>query len=441
MVGHPRFMRATVTSAIQRGTTIRPFAFLFVIGTASLFMASCDLLPSEPQDDQILDGPIDGLSPAQLGAFARGDEEFGRRFTFDEGLGPLFIESSCSGCHPGDGDGHPVFDLTRFGRYSDGVFDAMEAHGGPQLQHRAAPGYLPEVVPEEATGMTRLTPPSVTGLGLLEAVDDTTLMALADPDDADGDGISGRLQLIDSTDFIAEIVSIEALIAGDVSGGTRFQSQDGRFIGRFGKKAVSVNLLHQTVSAYSLDMGLTTDLVPQDLFNVLVGNFATDSAPDPEVSSNVVNDVVFYLKTLRAPPRREPDHPDVLAGEQLFEDVGCAACHVPTLRTGGSEIPQLSHVEFHPYTDLLLHDLGSELDDGYTEGIALTSEWRTPPLWGIGLNERFQGGTPFYLHDGRATSLPEAIRYHGGEAASSRTAFEQLSEEDQERLIRFLKSL
>lgn len=403
--------------------------------------AGCDLLPSAPPDEEILDGPIEGLTSTQLALFTRGDEEFGHRFTVEEGLGPLFIASSCNSCHPGDGDGHPVFDITRFGRYADGVFDPMTAHGGPQLQHRAIPGYLPEVVSEDATGITRLTPPSITGLGLLEAVDDATLLALADPDDADGDGISGRVQRIDSTDFIAEIVSLEALVSGDEGVRTRFLPVEGRFIGRFGKKAVSVNLLHQTVAAYSLDMGLTTDLVPQDHFNVRVGNFATDDAPDPEVPSNVVESVVFYLKTLRPPPRRTPDDPDVVAGERLFEQIGCAGCHVPTLRTGRSEIPQLSEVEFHPYTDLLLHDMGPELDDGYTEGIALTSEWRTPPLWGLGLAERFQGGTPYYLHDGRATSLPEAIRYHGGEAAQSRAAFDRLSGQEQEQLIQFLRSL
>jgi CxxC motif-containing protein (DUF1111 family) len=172
-----------------------------------------------------------------------------------------------------------------------------------------------------------------------------------------------------------------------------------------------------------------------------VGNFATDDAPDPEVASNVVNNVVFYLKTLRPPPRRNPDDPDVVAGEGLFAQIGCATCHVPALRTGRSEIPQLSEVAFSPYTDLLLHDLGPELDDGYTEGIALTSEWRTPPLWGLGLAERFQGGTPYYLHDGRATALPDAIRFHGGEAAASRAAFDRLSAQEQAHLITFLKSL
>lgn len=421
---------------------LRVGRLLFLIGSVAAVLAvGCDLFPDTPPADEVLDGPIEGLTEAQLAIFAKGDEEFGRRFSVGDGLGPLFVAASCDACHPGDGDGHPVFNITRFGRYAGGAFDPMKAHGGPQLQNRAIPAYTPEVVPAGASGVTRLTAPSVTGLGFLEAVDDATIWALADPNDTDGDGISGRPQLIDSTDFIAEIVSLEAVLAGDVSGRTRFLPVDGKFIGRFGKKGVSVNLLQQAVTAYSLDMGLTTDLIPLDLFNVAVGNFATDDAPDPEVPSNVVNNVVFYLKTLRPPPRRNAEAPDVVTGARLFEQVGCASCHVPTLRTGKSEIPQLNEVEFHPYTDLLLHDMGPELDDGYTEGIARSSEWRTPPLWGLGLAERFQGGTPYYLHDGRATTLRETIGYHGGEAARSRDAFGQLSDVQKEQLIHFLTSL
>jgi CxxC motif-containing protein (DUF1111 family) len=188
-------------------------------------------------------------------------------------------------------------------------------------------------------------------------------------------------------------------------------------------------------------MGITSDLLPEDLFAPQAGSRASDDVPDPEVSSATVANVVFYLKTLRAPSRREADHPEVLAGEQLFDDIGCARCHVPTLVTGASEIAVLDRVDFHPYTDLLLHDMGPGLDDAYTEGRALTSEWRTPPLWGIGIQESFQGGQAFYLHDGRARTLREAIELHGGEGTASRDAFLALSPEDQARLLRFLRSL
>lgn len=403
-------------------------------------LAGCDsLLPPAPPDDQVLDGPIDGLSGPQLATFAQGDEEFNRVFSAGEGAGPLFVASSCGSCHAGDGKGHPVFNLTRFGRMVNGVFDPMRAQGGPQVQNRAVQRYIAEVVPNGVTGASLFTPPSVTGLGLLEAVDDTTLLGLADPDDADGDGISGRIQLLDEDDLIVEVTSLEAV--ADDGGPTRGVPIGGKYIGRFGKKGVTVNLLHQAVTAYHQDMGLTTDLVLEDLFNRQVGNFASDDVPDPEVGSSTVGAVVFYLKTLRPPPRRDAGAPEVLAGEALFAQVGCAKCHLPALRTGVSPIAPLDRVEFQPYTDLLLHDMGSELDDGYTEGVALTSEWRTPPLWGLGLAARFQGGRMHLLHDGRAASLREAIDFHGGEAAASRSAFNGLTAEEQERVLRYLESL
>lgn len=406
---------------------------------AALSIAACDTFPSAPRDNLVLEGPMDGLTGTQLALFVAGDEEFGRIFAPSEGAGPLFIAQACASCHPGDGKGHPSFDLTRFGRMTGDGFDPMRSFGGPQLQHRAVPGYIPEVIPLGATGVARFSPPLVTGLGFLEAVEESTLFDLADPDDTDDDGISGRVQLVDSTDFIADIISIGAILAGD--DGTPPRSFDGKYVGRFGRKARSVNLLEQTVSAYAEDIGLTTDLVPTDPVNVQVGPRTPDSAPDPEVSSSTVDNVVFYLRTLRPPPRRRADDPDVVAGEMLFEQVGCASCHVPALRTGFSSIAPLNDVVFYPYTDLLLHDMGPELDDGYTEGSATTAEWRTTPLWGLGLAERSQGGQAFYLHDGRARTLDEAITFHGGEGAASREAFLGLTSEERDQLIHFLRSL
>ena len=412
-----------------------PLALLAI----SLVAAGCDaLLPNAPDSDVVLEGPIEGLSPQQMAAFLAGDAEFSRRFGTTEGLGPVFVASSCESCHVGDGKGHPAFNLTRFGRATAGGFDPMRSAGGPQVQNRAILNYIAEVVPPGVTGVAQFTAPSVTGLGLLEAVEDATLLALADPDDADGDGISGRVQLIAESEFIAEVARLELLLEAGEPG--RNQPINGRYIGRFGKKASAINLLHQAVTAYREDMGLTTDLILEDPINPQVGNFAGDDVPDPEIPSNTVSNVVFYLKTLRPPPQRGADSPDVRAGEAVFVQVGCARCHVPALTTGPSRIAALDRVEFYPYTDLLLHDMGPELDDGYTEGIALTSEWRTAPLWGIGLAERAQGGLAFYLHDGRARSLREAIELHGGEASASRTAFQALSASDQELLLAFLRS-
>ncbi len=405
-----------------------------------LIILGCDLYPNLPPENEVLDAPLENLTPEQLAIHLKGDEEFGRRFSAEDGLGPIFVGQSCDACHPGEGKGHLVLNLSRFGRTVDGSFDPMSEWGGPQLQHRAVPGHTPEKIPEEATGVAEFTAPVIVGLGFLEALDDSTILNMADPDDSDGDGISGRPSLIDSTDFLVEIASLSELVEG--GGQSRFQVHDGKFIGRFGKKGITINLLHQTITAYHQDMGLTTDLIPDDLFNVQTAGISSeDDVPDPEIPSSVVSNVVFYLKTLRAPERRDENNPDVMAGEKLFDQIGCAACHVPKLKTGKSSIPQISEVEFYPYTDLLLHDMGPELDDGYTEGSAETSEWRTAPLWGLGLAEEFQGGTPFFLHDGRARSLREAIEFHGGEAAESRNAFRSLSNEEQEQLVEFLKSL
>ncbi len=404
-------------------------------------LASCGdpFLPGAPDDHNTLAGPIDGLSLSQLAVHAQGDAEFARHFAPIDGLGPLFVATSCESCHVGDGKGHPLFDITRFGRVSAGVFDHMRDEGGPQLQNRAILGYQAERVPAGATATARFTAPSVTGLGYLEAVEDATIRALADPTDANGDGISGRLSLVDSTDFIADIASVSTIAAGAAT--TRHVPIDGKYVGRFGKKARTINLLHQSVFAYSEDMGITSDLIPRDLYNRQVGAQGGDGVADPELSTSVLNAVVFYLRTLRAPPRRDADSPVVREGAQLFVQVGCVGCHKATLRTGRSDVPQLSNVEISPFTDLLLHDMGLELDDGYTEGDAAPSEWRTAPLWGLGLAERAQGGSAHYLHDGRATSLPDAIRFHGGEGMRSRAAYNALTPAQQERLLAYLRSL
>lgn len=396
-------------------------------------------MPDAPPADQVLEGPIDGLSPSQLAFFARGDGEFGRRFSAADGLGPLFIAQSCDACHAGDGKGHPLFDITRFGRYAGSVFDPMRAEGGPQLQNRAILGYLAERLPSSAIVSARFTPPATTGLGLLEALDDTTILALADSADVDADGISGRPSWVDASDLVASLA--RSATSGTPGPITRHLSWSGRYLGRFGKKARAITLRHQTVNAYSEDMGLTTDDLLDDLVVPGIAGGSGDAVADPEVGSGVVSSVVFYLRTLRPPPRRGVAEADVVAGEALFRSVGCAACHVLQARTGRSEIAALDRVTFAPLTDLLLHDMGPDLDDGYTEGDAASSEWRTAPLWGIGLAERAQGGSAFLLHDGRARTLRSAIGFHGGESAASRAAFNALTAVDQDRLLRYLRSL
>ena len=409
-------------------------------GLLAVSLAGCGTLePGAPPEDSVLDGTVAGLSGPQRGVHAEGDAQFGRHFSAAEGVGPVFVATSCDACHAGEGKGHPLFNITRFGRMTVNGFDPMRSSGGPQLQNRAVLGYFAEVLPNAATGVARFTAPAVTGLGLLEAVDDSTLLRLADPDDRDGDGISGRVQLLSAGDLLARVISLDA-VANDGTP-TRGTLVDGKYIGRFGKKGVAVNLLHQVVTAYHEDMGLTTDLIPDEIFNPAVGAFTGDRTPEPEVSASVVNAVTFYLKTLKAPPRRSPGNADVLAGEQLFATGGCAGCHMPSLRTGASSLVTLNRVEFHPYTDLLLHDMGAALDDGYTEGRATTSEWRTAPLWGLGLAADFQGGAPALIHDGRAKTITDAIRLHGGEALASRSWFDRLAADKVSQLLAFLQSL
>lgn len=394
------------------------FEHIIGILIAMAFVTACEkTLPYAPAENELLDGPIDGLTPQEQAQFLRGDDAFAEVFTVETGLGPVFIANQCASCHPGDGKGSPFVRFTRFGQ-PDTLGNQFLEFGAPQLQHKAIPGFQPETLPAGAT-WTDLIAPSVTGLGFLDAVNDQDLIDLSDPNDLDGDGISGRVHWNTIPEYaVLRPASI---------------SQNGRYIGRFGKKAAVYDLLQQTTGAYNQDMGVTSLFEPIDPFSGL--------EEDPEVSTQTVNDVVFYLKTLKAPIPRDEDDPDVIAGKQLFSQIQCAACHVPTLQTGFSPIEVLSNKEIHPYTDMLLHDMGPELDDGYTEGFALTSEWRTPPLWGLGLSRDAQGGTYFLLHDGRATSIEQAILLHGGEAEFSRNAYTQLSEAEKQQLIKFLESL
>ena len=192
-------------------------------------------------------------------------------------------------------------------------------------------------------------------------------------------------------------------------------------------------MLHQTVDAYNQDMGIVSIFQPNEPYDGLPN--------DPEVSKRTIGDVVFYLKTLKAPLPRNQEDPNVMAGKDIFNTIQCAACHVPTLHTSYSPIEALSFKEFHPYTDLLLHDMGPALDDGYTEGYAVTSEYRTPPLWGLGLSADSQGGQVYLMHDGRARSIDEAILLHGGEAQNSKDNYVNLSALEREQLLAFLNSL
>jgi len=393
-------------------------AGLLSLGIAAVIAVSCNKVePKAPGEDQVLDGTIEGLTAAQKQAFLRGDAAFAEVFTKEKGLGPLFVATSCISCHASDGKGHPFTTLTRFGQY-DNTGNHYLAYGAPQLQNRALPGYEPELVPTGATS-SKLTPPANTGMGFLDAVSDADIIAMADPNDADGDGISGTCNWIDLKEYL--------------SPRTGFITYDGKYIGRFGKKAGAYDLLQQTAGAYNQDMGITSALEPYDTYN--------GQDTDPEVSTRTLQDVVLYLRTLKAPVQRHAGDADVIKGKELFLQSGCGKCHRPELKTGTAGIEALSNKVFYPYTDLLMHDMGAALDDGYTEGSAKTYEWRTPALWGLGLAKDAQGGSYFLLHDGRATSIHDAIMLHGGEAANSRGKYNTLPEQDKKIMIKFLESL
>lgn len=392
---------------------------IFVIIVLLAGIVACNkLLPAAPADDEILDGPVAGLTPEQNAIFLRGDIAFNDEvFTSATGLGPIFVATSCGSCHAGDGKGHPFTMLTRFGQTSASGNQFLHL-GGPQLQHRAIPGFQPEQIPAGAT-FSKFMPPANTGLGFLDFVPDAAIIALADENDVNGDGISGRPNWINPPSY-AVIRSASVV-------------QNGKYIGRFGKKAAAYNLLHQTANAYNQDIGITSIFESFDTYSGL--------SIDPEVSTQTVNDVVFYLQTLKAPVQRNQNDADVQSGQQLFLNTGCGNCHTPQLTTDISSIAALSNKTFSPYTDMLLHDMGSGLDDGYTEGSATTAEWRTPPLWGLGLSKNSQGGQYFLLHDGRAKTIEDAIILHGGEGVQSKTRFQQLTAIEKSQLIKFLESL
>ncbi|MEQ8517682.1 MAG: di-heme oxidoredictase family protein [Cytophagales bacterium] len=387
--------------------------FIFVL------IFSCDeIIPSGPAENEILDGPIEGLSHSEKRQFLAGDIAFNDEVFFVEnGLGPGFVATSCGSCHAGDGKGHPFTTLTRFGQSLPNTLPDLSI-GGPQLQNRAIPGFEPEKLPEGVPFM-KFTPPAVTGLGFLAALSDQQILQNVDSLDENGDGISGKPNYITPPDYF-EQKSIH-------------QPVNGKIIGRFGKKAAAIDLLQQTVAAYNQDMGITSSFEPVDPYSQL--------STDPEVSDQTIRDVVFYLRTLKAPIPRSEENTVVLRGKAIFTEIQCASCHIPEWTTPESDIEALSKRTFYPYTDLLLHDMGPGLDDGATEGSAETYEWRTPPLWGLGLSPNSQGGSFFLMHDGRAASIEEAILLHGGEANNSKIQFVSLSEDDKEALIKFLKSL
>lgn len=395
-----------------------------IAGLAGLvLLMGCDAIMTEaPTAGDDFTAPLDGMSHDLNSAFLAGDENFERAFTVAEGLGPIFNNISCEGCHPGDGRGTPEMGFFRFSRGSDLAVDI----GGPQHQDKAIPGISLEHVPGGVDRSFRIPPP-VFGVGLIEAIPVETILANADPEDDDGDGISGRPNWVMPPDFVPE---------HHIGGGNELQ------LGRFSRKAQVTTLIEQVAAAYQQDMGITNDFIPVENHHPQAGGGVAlgDEVADPEIPASTVLLTAMYVRLLK-PPARGQITAEVERGEQLFAEIGCVSCHVPNMRTGVNAIPELSEVDAQLYSDLLLHDMGAELADNRPDGDATGSEWRTAPLWGTRLVGDFLNGEQFYLHDGRARSVDEAIRQHGGEGQQARESFVGLAADAQRAVIAFVESL
>lgn len=392
------------------------------LATAGLLLACDQLTTVAPPDGDVFDAPIDGLSDAEMAAFARGDAEFERQFAPNTGLGPIFNDVSCATCHSGDGRGQLRNALTRIGEAANGYLADV---GGPQIQDKAIPGAHAERVPDGVPVSVRLPPP-VFGVGLIEAIPEAAILANADPDDVDGDGISGRPNLVPAAAFVPEFEPA----AGP-----------GLKLGRFGRKAQNAVLLQQVVEAYLQDIGITSPFLPLENRNPLspVPVEAADNVPDPEIPEATIQAVTHYIRAL-APPEPGAETARRAEGRQLFTQIQCARCHVPSFQTGPSPIPALSGRTVAMYSDLLLHDMGDALADNRPDGQATGREWRTAPLWGLRLMRRFLNGEALLLHDGRARSVEEAILLHGGEALAARNAFAGLTPAQKAALLDFVES-
>ena len=360
--------------------------------------------------------PLPGLREAHLAEFHAGRGLFEKVFSADEGLGPFFNENQCSACHTVPASGgttgfERIVKATRFDEVSG--CDLLRREGGENVRTRTTPrlqahGIERQQLPSRATEIGRFVAPFLFGLGLVEAIPERSILSRADPDDADGDGISGR--------------------AGMTPGGR---------LARFGRKADVATVEDFVESALRLEMGLTTRDLPNDDPVTLTAVADVDTAPDPEVPQSAVRLLAAFVRFLGAPAPAQPRsaaHRDTIAhGRSLFQALRCSTCHTPSMRTGRHSVPALDRRTVALYSDLLLHDMGPKLAN--TCGPTATpTEIRTGMLMGLRHRDRF-------LHDGRTSDLREAILAHGAEAQRSRDAFDRLPWGRQEILLKFLRSL
>jgi CxxC motif-containing protein (DUF1111 family) len=410
---------------MSKKSTILIFLFTIMVFITVISVTSCKkIFPEMINPEDGLCGPIT-LSNAQTILFSQGNDQFFATRTTATGLGPYFVATGCGSCHSSDNRGHPFTILTRFGQ-TDSTGNKFLAEGGPQLGTFCLPGYTPEQIPPGATS-SKFIAPITAGVGFLEAVPDSEIIAMAAANLNNPDGVRGHPNYNTIPSYVTPLNGA-------------IPRADGKYICRFGRKASTYNLFQQVAQAYSHDMGITSSYLPVNPYNYL-DQTTPPIASAPEIDNTTFYSVVFYVTALQTPIQRTPNDPTVQQGNALFIKIGCETCHKQTLTTGYSPIAGLSNQTFSPFTDLLLHDMGPGLDDHYTEGDAKTSEWRTTPLWGLGLAPGVQGGNVYLLHDGRAHSIAQAIQMHGGEAAVSAGRFSQLSAPDQAALIKFLQSL
>jgi CxxC motif-containing protein (DUF1111 family) len=377
------------------------------------------LLLSSPgqTDSELLPGsPLAGITGAEFERFRLGLQDFLEVETAEDGLGPAFNGTSCAGCHniPAVGGFGTITEMRAGYRDEDGRFNAFE---GGTLYHLFSlpPHNCQPQMPPEANVIARRISIPLFGAGLVEAIPDETLIALEDPEDLDGDGVSGRA---------ARVFDLA----------TRRER-----IGRFGWKAQQATLLTFAGDAYRNEMGITNDLFPDEMalgidperLRRCGGAAATEDRPNRVTGLRAIDNFEAFLKFL-APVERGTIPPEASRGEGLFSVTGCAACHVPVLRTGPSPNPLFDRKPAALYSDLLLHDVGT--GDGIEQAAASGDEIRTAALWGL----RFR--RPF-LHDGSAATLEEAIRRHGREAAPAQARFLSLSPPDRAALLAFLQSL
>ena len=415
------------------------------------------------QSSKAFSTPAPNLSGESLKKHLDGDLAFEAIFVSGDapvngGLGPIFNHNSCIGCHVTDGRAVPPANINDMSGFFFRIsVEGQDEHGGPapvpgfgtQLQHQAIYGYQKEasmavnyeyideiladgtiitlqkpvyaiedpymLLPSDVLISPRIAMP-VFGLGLLEAIPESDILALADENDNDDDGISGKANYV-------------------------WDPANKRIaLGRFGWKAGAPSILVQSAGAYNGDMGITNPVRPIES-SYGQTNGETELSDSTEIDMKVLEDVTFYSQTLAVPAARNFDDPTVIKGRKVFDEIGCINCHTASFTTGTLEgVPEVSNQVIYPYTDMLLHDMGDGLADNRPEFKANGKEWKTRPLWGIGLSSVTSGHTTF-LHDGRARSITEAILWHDGEAKDAKDDFKALSTADREALLDFLNAL